>query len=110
MRIGAKESRQVARAREKLEKQVKHEQSEMTAVALEKARKTIGGWLDRHKADRINLRTEREVSIFDENKNPATVQSKFINHLMQQLKAGAVPEPQNLKGRVTLPPSSSKSQ
>ena len=85
MRVNARESRQVTRARRKLQEQMAKESTALNPTALAAARQLMQKWIVRHQPERIDLKETHEISIFDENRHPAKV-SKFVNHLMKQLE------------------------
>ena len=94
----AKESAHVAKAREKLKQKIERENLRMTQEALRQMARVIELQLARHEGERINLKT-KEIELFDENRHSAKVKSKFVAHLLGQLKAEK-PKAE-LKGRVT---------
>lgn len=100
----AKESRQVQKARRKLKHQIAEENKHMTPKALQKMRRVIEYWISRHYQDRVTLKN-KEISVFDENKHPAKIHSKFITNLMKNIKQLA-PEQVPLgplTGRISQP-------
>ncbi len=93
----AKESQHVMKVREKLEKKISKEQKRLNQEALDKMARLIERQLVRHAGERIDLKS-KEIQLFDENRHPAAVKSKFVDHLLSQLKAQKGPKP--LKGRI----------
>jgi hypothetical protein len=102
MALNAKESRQVQKVRKKLEKVLEEEQKRINKDTLQEMSKTIQNWIWRHQSERINLQ-EKTFKLFNENASPAETKSKFVHHLLNQLKKeeGKVREEGGLKGRVT---------
>lgn len=98
----AKESAQVEKARAKLKKTMEREHQRMTQEALRQMERVIEHQLERHKNERINL-TSKNIELFDSNRHPAKVKSKFVAHLLSELKGEPVKAkaPKQLKGRVT---------
>lgn len=95
------ESRTVRRARRKLKKQLNEERQLITPEALAGVSKSISRWIDRHSTERIDLK-EKDIQLFDENKNPVAPVSKRVKELRGQLSAG-ISEERSLKGRITAP-------
>src|SRR5690242_15089966 len=92
----AKESAQVARARRTLERKIEQEHQQMTQEKLAETARLIERQLGRHAEERIDLKS-KEIELFDANRHPAAVKSKFVTHLFGDLKrTGGQP----LKGRV----------
>lgn len=97
----AAESKQVQKAREKLKHQLQEEQKLVTEEALRKGSEEIKSWITRHQKERIKLRG-KDVSLFDENKHPAKLHSRYIKHLIEDLAKPVPPNAErNLSGRVT---------
>lgn len=96
----AKESDKILRAREKLETQTAIESGLITSDSKATARKKNLDWLNRHQGERINLKTERQISPFDENRHPAIVQDKFVKQTMKQIYEQSTIISTPLKGRV----------
>ncbi|MFQ5729023.1 MAG: hypothetical protein ACE5GN_01510 [Waddliaceae bacterium] len=88
MGIKAKESRQVQKARKKLEKQLEAEHKLVNKKALDQMKKAIQIWIKRHKEDRIAL-LERPIELFDENRHSVQTKSKFVSHLIEKLRKEA---------------------
>lgn len=102
MGVRAKESHQVEKARRKLQKKFAKEEGRMTHEALRQMALLIEQQLARHAAERIDLKS-KEIALFDANRHPAAVKSKFVSHLLSSLKA-ETKQPQSvkqLKGRIT---------
>jgi hypothetical protein len=81
----AKESPQVQHARKKLKSQLATEEKRVTDAALDRMRESIVSWLDRHADDRVPL-VSKVFTVFDENRHPAKVRSKYVYRLLHQLK------------------------
>lgn len=99
MSVRAKESQQVEKARKKLQKKFAQEDRRMTNEALRQMELVIEQQLARHASERIDLKS-KEIALFDANRHPAAVKSKFVSHLLTTLKAGTKPV-KHLKGRIT---------
>lgn len=102
MKVKAKESPEILRARAKLKQHMTLENKKVNAKALQKMSKLIQHWISRHESDRVNLKG-KSVKIFDENIHPAKTKSKYINHLLKNLnKPSSKPTTKSpLGGRVS---------
>ncbi len=96
----AKESHQVEKARKKLAKKIAKEDQEVTTEALAKMSHIIERQLFRHASERIDLKS-KEIQLFDQNRHPAAVKSRFISQLLNEIKAEISEEASSLKGRIT---------
>lgn len=101
MATKAKESRQILKARQKIQKQLEEADKFTTAEALKTMSKIIQHQLARKKTDRINLKS-RSIVLFDENQHPAKTESKFVSRLLKQLskQSTASKSDQQLEGRI----------
>ena len=81
----ARESRAVQKVRRKLEKIIDQEHKAITPDSMKEMSKTIQKWITRHQDLRINLQ-EKTFKLFNENKSPAQVKSKFVGQLLNQLQ------------------------
>lgn len=97
----AKESPHVEKARRKLREQFAIEESRITPAALEKMSSAIKTWISRHSQERINLKSKEFTTLFDKNQHPATVKSKFVSKLLDQLKSTKTKKNSPLEGRIT---------
>lgn len=84
----AEESRQIKKARKKLEKQLAKENELINEKAIQQMKKAIQIWINRHQDERVEL--QERLDLFDENRHSAKSESKFVNHLMSQLKKEAI--------------------
>ena len=80
----AEESAKTRRAREKLKKKLEALDSQITPEALQEKTIEIHRWIERHLSDRTVLKT-KEIALFDENQNTATV-SKKVSEIAEQLR------------------------
>lgn len=96
----AKESAQVEKARRRLQKKFAKEEKRMTSEALRQMAFVIEGQLARHASERIDLKS-KEIELFDANRHPAAVKSRFVSQLLNDLKTGGkAEETAKLKGRI----------
>lgn len=93
----AKESQQVVKARRKLQRKIARENRHMTPEALHQMSTLIERQLVRHAGERIDLKS-KEIQLFDANQHPAAVKSRFVSHLLQDLKKEK--SQKQLKGRI----------
>lgn len=101
MTTKAKESAQVRRARQKIQKQIQEADKRINDQELTLMRTVIERQLARHQTERIDLKT-KNVTPFDENQHSAKTESRFVSRLLAQLKQGeisATPSKQ-LEGRI----------
>ena len=77
----AKESRQVSKARRKLEENMKGEKSKITPDAIKQMRQVMTNWQTRHKPEKIELTTNQVVTF-------SKTQNNYLHHLLNHLKAG----------------------
>lgn len=94
----AEESQQIKKARKKLEQQLLKESKKINEKALKQMKRTIQAWIQRHSAERIKL--QERFELFDENKHSVKVKSKFVQHLMDQLKDEMKKTQKPLTGRI----------
>ncbi len=96
----AKESPHIIKVRRKLQQHMAETDSLVNADKLNAMRTVIEHQLERHKAERIDLKSKL-FKHFDENQHPAQTESKFVAKLLRQLKH---PRPKKsskqLEGRV----------
>lgn len=83
-----KESPHVEKVRRKLKKKMAAESGQMTPEALAKMSSLIERQLMRHAPERIDLKT-KEFQLFDKNRHPAAIKSKFVAHLLRDLKSAS---------------------
>lgn len=102
MRVKAKESQEIVKARAKLKHQMAIENKKFNSKALQKMSQLIQHWLTRHKSERVELKL-KSVKVFDGNVHPAKTKSKFINHLLHNLSKSAskAAKSPSLGGRVS---------
>lgn len=98
---GAAESRQVQKARRKLEEQLIEERKKVTPETLAKMVKEIQHYIQRHVGDRETLKA-KEITLFDENRHAAKVLNPYILALRTQIEAGKISAAtaRPLRGRV----------
>lgn len=105
MAAKAKESGQVEKARKRLARKFAKEEKSMTTEALRQMALVIEGQLARHAAERIDLKS-KDIELFDANRHPAVVKSRFVSQLLSEIKGGGkagggkAQETGKLKGRV----------
>jgi len=100
MSENSKESKQVRKARQKLQKQLEEEKKLITPFSLAKMERNIQNWIQRHSAERISLK-EKNIALFDENKNAVRVASRQIKQMRHQIKDEIEEEHEyTLKGRI----------
>lgn len=73
----AEESLKTKKAREKLLKRLKEQESRITKEALDKKTIEIHKWISRHADQRVTLR-DKTISLFDENQNAAEISQKIL--------------------------------
>lgn len=101
MTTKAKESRQVEKARKKIERQLLAAEKRTNAETLKAMSLIIKKQLARHQSERINL-SKRQITTFDENRHPAKTESKFVTKLLKQLKNERSQDKDSpLEGRIT---------
>lgn len=101
MNSKAKESPHVEKARRKLREQLEKESSQIVPAALAKMSSAIKTWISRHAQERIDLKDKEFVSLFDQNQHPATVKSRYVSKLLNQLKGQTKKKGAALEGRIT---------
>lgn len=79
------ESSQVKKYRKKLEESLLEEKKMINPESLNKMKHSIHKWIDKHSLERINLKL-KNIELFDENQHSANPKSKYILHLMSDLK------------------------
>ena len=82
----AKESPQILKARKKLKKQLEAVDAQISKKAIAKMKEAIRIWIDRHKSERVPLHKRK---LFDANRHPEKVKSKYVSHLQKELKKEA---------------------
>lgn len=97
----AKESPHIEKARRKLREQLATEDSKITPAALEKMGNAIKSWISRHAQERIDLKDKEFTTLFDRNQHPATVKSRYVSKLLEQLKGTSKKKGTGLEGRIT---------
>lgn len=96
----AQDSVHVEKAREKLKQKIEQEHQLITDAALHRVSGDIKNWISRHSRERIKMK--RDVSLFDGNKHPAKVHSRYVKDLLQQLAEPIPPKNENnLEGRIS---------
>ncbi len=104
----AKESPQILKARQKLQKHLAAADKHVNPDAIKAMKRLIERQLTRKQPDRIDLKA-KNVTLFDENKHPAKSQSKFVSGLLRQLKhPSPKKKPKQLEGRVKAIPENEK--
>ncbi len=81
----AEESKQVKRAREKLKKKIEDANRLVTPEALAKMTEEIHLWISKNIKERVDLKG-KNISLFDENENVASVSSRYIGRLRTTIK------------------------
>jgi hypothetical protein len=94
-KVFAKESDKTIKAREKLKKQLKDIEKQVTQEALKRKVEEIHHWIARHAHVRVVLRTKK-ICLFDENQNAAQV-SKCVDIISSKLKQNLQIFPQSSK-------------
>jgi hypothetical protein len=87
MKQKEKESPQIKRYRRKLKEQIEHEHEIMNEAALKKVKQSIIQRLTRTNYERISLQ-DKTITLFDENRHPEPIHSKFVNQLFAQIRDG----------------------
>lgn len=100
MAVKAKESPQVAKARRKIKQQLAAAEKRVNAEALREMRLLIQRQIARQSPTRIDLKT-KTVTLFDENTHPAKTESKYVQHLLKELKHPEKSKENELEGRIT---------
>jgi hypothetical protein len=96
----ADESDHVRKARAKLARQMEEEAELITPAALEEVCHKIYNWIQRHAAERVNLKDKR-IALFDENQHSAISHSRFVEQTRSELFAEMNREKMaKLRGRV----------
>lgn len=105
MKVKAKESPQVQRAKKKLEKEMAKEAGRINPEALEKTRSVMKREISRHEADRSKS-SDLTVTLWDENKHSEISHNRHVKHLFNELRKAASnePSPEILKERVRFQP------
>lgn len=98
---GEPESPQVQKARRKLEAQLVEERKKVTPEMLSKMVREIQHYIQRHASVRKSLKN-KDITLFDENRNAAKIISPHILALRSQIIEGKTPsvKPRSLRGRV----------
>ena len=97
-KIGASESRQIKRAREKVKAHLEADDKQITNEALSKTKKLIHNWLNRHNPERIPLKSRAiEMNCSIQTSIPRGSIATLFQHLRENL---AKPELPSLKGRI----------
>ena len=81
----AKESHEIEKLRQKLAQRLNKQSLQSSPEALESMRQAIKSQLS-HKSSRVVLK-KRSIKLFDRNKHPEKIHSKFIKKLMIELKS-----------------------
>jgi hypothetical protein len=100
MKQPAKESKQVQRARKKLESIMKEQKQQITPERLTNAGKVILHYINRHSEQRKSLKS-RDFKLFDSNQHPAETKSNYVNQLLSKLKRESLKNASSLKGRIS---------
>lgn len=85
MAIKANESSQVRKYRKKLEESMIEEKKLINPESLSKMKNSIHQWINKHSGERVNLKN-KSIELFDENKHSAAPKSKYILHLLSDIK------------------------
>ena len=107
MATAAKESKQIEKVRKKLEKVLREEHAHFNKETLAEVRENIHKWLNRHEPERLSSET-KSFTLFDENRHPSEVKSKFVQNLLNELQnkpAESEKEIHKLQGRVKYKPT-----
>lgn len=81
----ANESAHIKKYRKKLEAQMNKEKQLLSSEAIAKTKNSIHHWIQTHSKERLDLKS-KTIDLFDENKHPAALKSKFILKLATKLK------------------------
>lgn len=95
----AEESYQIQKARKKLQKQFEKENKRIDEKAISQMKQAIQIWIKRHASERIALK-ERPIQLFDENKHPASIKSRFVRGLLSELKG--IPKKPSVRSKSGL--------
>jgi len=80
-----KESPQVQRARKKLEEEFNNQEKQINPDALNKMRRVIQQWINRHAPERVKLE-DKTFSLFDENKHSEVAHNSYVIHKLAALR------------------------
>ena len=80
----AKESKKIAKVRNKLKKVMAEEKRCYTQEALTEMTQTIKKWISRHEDERISIK-DKTFRLFNENENPAETESQYVRNLLRTL-------------------------
>ena len=86
MATKASESSQVKKYRKKLEEALIEEKKLINPDSLNKMKASIHEWINKHSGERIDLKL-KNIDLFDENQHPANLKSKYILHLLSDIKS-----------------------
>lgn len=86
----AEESLKTKKAREKLQRRLIEMDSKITKEALKQKAVEIHRWISRHADKRISF-NQKEISLFDENQNAASISLK-VAKLAEKLQKGELLE------------------
>lgn len=108
MEIKAKESPQIIKAREKIQKQIQKADERTSPEAIKSKTALIQRQILRHKNERVSLKENKPANLkertvtFDENAHSAKTKSRHVSKLMKNLqKESAAEKHQMLKGRIS---------
>jgi len=107
MATRARESKKIRKVRKKLEKVLQEEHTHFNRATLNEVRENIHKWIARHEPERISTE-EKTFALFDENRHPCEVKSKFVKHLIKYIQSETKREEDqitSLLGRVSYRPS-----
>jgi hypothetical protein len=90
------ESSKVKNYRKKLEESLIEEKKLFNPESLDKMKLSIHEWIDKHSLERINLK-DKNIALFDENQHSASPKSKYILHLIADLKQDKAKLPKGRK-------------
>lgn len=94
----AEESKQIKKARKKLEKQLLEESKRINEKAIHQMKKAMQAWIERYQHERVEL--QERLELFDENRHSVKVKSKFVQQLMNQLQNETKKTQKPLAGRI----------
>lgn len=103
MKIIARESSTIKKARQKTRKHLNAEEKKLTNKALKASHQSLLRWIEINAKNRENLKN-KDIAVFDENQHSAKITSTYVLHLKNQLqqKLNAPQTPSPLSGRATI--------
>lgn len=97
----AKESAQIQKARQKIQRQIEAAEKKFTPQSLSKMTLLIHRQLARQSAERISLK-DKSITLFDENRHSAKTESRFVRKLLEHIEHSTSPAKSKvLGGRIS---------